>query len=133
MFTSDIFLNSTNQGRILTQFSPSQFVQNFGFFIIDKEDVVFFVDGVFEFDNMKIFFEFDINHLISKPEFRIDIFMELDNSLVEFGLGHIWSLDEEGDPFISAVAVEVGSVEIISVNEVASSFIEVDHNVELVA
>ena len=133
MFTSDIFFNSSDQGRILTQFGPSQFVQNFGFFIVDEEDVVFLIDGIFEFDNMEISFEFDINYLIGKPEFGVDIFMELDNSLVEFSLGHFWGLDEEGNPFVSAVAVEVGGVEIISVNEVASSFVQVDYDVELVA
>ena len=59
--------------------------------------------------------------------------MELDNSLVIFSFGHLRSFDEERDPIVTAVTVEVGSMEVISVNEVTSFLINIDNNVDLVS
>ena len=54
---------------------------------------------------MEFIFEFNIDKLIGKPEFRVNIFMEFYYSLVEFGFWNLWGLDEERYPFVSTETV----------------------------
>ena len=82
---------------------------------------------------MEIVFKFYVHQLIGEPEFGVDVFVEFYDSLVEFCLRNFWGLDEEGDPFVSSEAVEVGGVEVISIDEVASSFIKIGDDVDLVS
>ena len=82
---------------------------------------------------MKVSLELDIFKLIGKPEFGVNVLVEFNNSLVVFGLGHIRGLNEKGNPFVSSITVKVSGVEVISVNEVATSFIEISDDVDLLS
>ena len=91
------------------------------------------VGWILEFDHMQVILELDIYQLVSRPEFGIDSFVELDYLLVIFSFGHIWSLHKERNPIISPVAIEMCGQEIISIHIVFSILIDIDHHVDLVA
>lgn len=81
---------------------------------------------------MKVTFEFNINKLISRPEFGIDIFVEVNYLLIELSFGDIRGLDKEWNPVVSTVAIKVGCMEIISVNEISATLIDKDNDVNLI-
>jgi hypothetical protein len=87
---------------------------------------------VLEFNNVKLVFKFNVNELIGRPEFGVNCFVEVNNFLIELSFSGIRSLDEEGNPVISTEAVEMSGKEIVSNEEVSSTFINKDNNVDLV-
>lgn len=87
---------------------------------------------VLEFNNVKLVFKFNVNELIGRPEFGVNCFVEVNNFLIELSFSDIRSLDEEGNPVISTEAVEMSGKEIVSNEEVSSTFINEDNNVDLV-
>ena len=53
--------------------------------------------------------------------------------LVELSFGNFRSFDEEGNPIVATIAVEVGGQEIVSVDKVFSALVYIDDNVDLVS
>lgn len=90
------------------------------------------MSGVVELNDVQVALEFDVDKLVGRPEFGVDSLEELHDLLVELSLGDIWGLDEERDPIVAAIAVEVGSQEIVTIDEVSSAFIDEDDDVDLV-
>jgi hypothetical protein len=58
---------------------------------------------------------------------------ELNDLLVVLGFGDIGGLNKEGDPIVTAVALEAGGEEVVSVDEVVSVGVDEDDDVDLVA
>lgn len=52
--------------------------------------------------------------------------------LIVLGFGDVWGLDEKRNPVISAIAIEVGCMEVISINEISSAFVNEDNDVNLI-
>lgn len=90
------------------------------------------VGGVFELDDVEVVPEADVDQLVGGPELGVDVFIELYDLLVELCLGDVGRLDEERNPVVSAVAVEVGGEEVVAVDEVLAAFVDEDHDVDLV-
>ena len=59
--------------------------------------------------------------------------MELDDPLVEFSLSHIGSINEERNPVIASITVQVSGMEVVPIDEVGSLFVNIDNNVDLIA
>jgi hypothetical protein len=81
---------------------------------------------------MKVILEFDVNKLVSRPEFRINIFVEFNYLLIVLSFGDVWGLDEKRNPVVSAIAIKVGCMEVISINEISSAFVNEDNDVNLI-
>lgn len=67
------------------------------------------IGGIFELDDVEVILELNVDQLVGSPEFRVNRVEEFDDLLVEFSFGDLRSLDEEGDPIVTAVAVEMSS------------------------
>lgn len=81
---------------------------------------------------MKVVLEFDVNKLVSRPEFRINIFVEFNYLLIVLSFGDVWGLDEKRNPVVSAIAIKVSCMEVISINEISSAFVNEDNDVNLI-
>lgn len=82
---------------------------------------------------MKSVLELDVDQLVGRPELGVDGIVELNNALVLLGFGDIGSFNEEGNPVVATIGIEVGGQEVVAIDVVLSALIDVDDNVDLVA
>lgn len=132
VLAADEVLDASEEWGVVAEQDPVEIVEHLHFFVVDVDDADWLVGGVFELDDVEVVPEANVDQLVGGPELGVDVLVELDDLLVELGLGDIGSLDEEGDPVVPAVAVEVGGQEVVAVDEVLAELVDEDDDVDLV-
>jgi len=117
---------------VVGESGPVDPVQQSSVVLINVQYCVIEVGWVLELDHMQVVLELDVHQLVLAPEFGVDGFEELDNLLVVLGFGDVRGGDEEGDPVVAAVAVQVGGQKVIPVDEVVTTLVDVGDDVDLV-
>ena len=130
----DVVLEAAKERRLVTELNPVEFVPDANTCFSDANDaIVVKVSWVLELNDVEIVFEFDVDQLVTIPEFRVDFLVELNDVLVVLSLCHIGGLDKQRNPVITAIRIKVSGQEVVAVDIVATLLVNKDHNVDLVA